>query len=57
MVGIVLFATLALLPPLLQELMGYSVFQAGLVMVPRGAGTLIAMFVVGRAGRAASTCG
>ena len=28
-VGIVLFATLALLPPLLQGLMGYSVFQAG----------------------------
>jgi MFS transporter, DHA2 family, multidrug resistance protein len=48
-VGIVLFATLALLPPLLQELANYSVFQAGLVMVPRGAGTLIAMLVVGRA--------
>jgi len=48
-VGIVLFATLALLPPLLQGLMGYSVFQAGLVMVPRGAGTLIAMLLVGRA--------
>ena len=29
--------------------MGYSVFQAGLVMVPRGAGTLVAMMLVGRA--------
>jgi DHA2 family multidrug resistance protein len=48
-VGIVLFATLALLPPLLQGLMGYSVFQAGLTMVPRGAGTLVAMLLVGRA--------
>jgi DHA2 family multidrug resistance protein len=47
-VGIVLFATLALLPPLLQGLMGYSVFQAGLTMVPRGAGTLLAMLFVGR---------
>jgi DHA2 family multidrug resistance protein len=47
-VGIVLFATLALLPPLLQGLMGYSVFQAGLTMVPRGAGTLVAMLLVGR---------
>ncbi|HEY3808556.1 MAG TPA: DHA2 family efflux MFS transporter permease subunit [Steroidobacteraceae bacterium] len=47
-VGIVLFATLALLPPLLQGLMGYSVFQAGLVMVPRGAGTLLAMLFIGR---------
>ena len=47
-VGIVLFATLALLPPLLQGLMNYSVFQAGLTMVPRGAGTLLAMLFVGR---------
>jgi DHA2 family multidrug resistance protein len=50
-VGIVLFATLALLPPLLQGLMGYSVFQAGLTMVPRGAGTLLAMLFVADAGR------
>jgi len=47
-VGIVLFATLALLPPLLQEFMGYSVLQAGLVTAPRGAGTLLAMLIVGR---------
>jgi MFS transporter, DHA2 family, multidrug resistance protein len=48
MVGIVLFATLALLPPLLQNLLGYSVFQSGLVTSPRGLGTLVAMMVVGR---------
>jgi DHA2 family multidrug resistance protein len=48
LVGIVLFATMALLPPLLQGLMGYSVFQAGLVMAPRGAGTMLAMLFVGR---------
>ena len=48
LVGIVLFATLALLPPLLQGLMGYSVFQSGLVTAPRGVGTLIAMMLVGR---------
>ena len=48
LVGIVLFATLALLPPLLQELNGYSVFQAGLVTAPRGVGTLLAMLFVGR---------
>jgi DHA2 family multidrug resistance protein len=47
-VGIVLFATLALLPPMLQNLMGYSVLQAGLVTAPRGAGTLLAMLFVGR---------
>jgi DHA2 family multidrug resistance protein len=48
-VGVTLFATLALLSPLLQGLLGYSVFQSGLVTAPRGAGTLIAMLLVGRA--------
>jgi MFS transporter, DHA2 family, multidrug resistance protein len=50
-VGVVLFATLALLPPLLQDLMNYSVFTTGLVTAPRGIGTLAAMFIVGRVGR------
>jgi DHA2 family multidrug resistance protein len=48
-VGVTLFATLALLSPLLQSLLGYSVFQSGLVTAPRGIGTLIAMLIVGRA--------
>jgi len=48
LVGIVLFATLALLPPMLQDLLGYTVFQSGLVTAPRGLGTLIAMLLVGR---------
>jgi len=47
-VGIVLFATLALMPPMLQGLMGYSALQAGIVTAPRGAGTLVAMLFVGR---------
>ncbi len=47
-VGVVLFATLALLPPLLQELMGYPVVLTGLVTAPRGLGTLAAMIIVGR---------
>jgi DHA2 family multidrug resistance protein len=47
-VGIVLFANLALISPMLQGLMNYSVLQAGMVMAPRGAGTLVAMFLVGR---------
>lgn len=47
-VGVVLFATLALLPPLLQELLGYPVILTGLVTAPRGVGTLVAMFLVGR---------
>src|SRR5476651_1070458 len=47
-VGVVLFATLALLPPLLQEHMGYPVFLTGLVTAPRGIGTLLSMLIVGR---------
>lgn len=47
-VGVVLFATLALLPPLLQEHFDYPVFTTGLVTAPRGIGTLLAMLIVGR---------
>ncbi len=48
MVGVVLFATLALVPPMLQNEMGYSVIASGIVTAPRGAGTMISMMVVGR---------
>jgi len=47
-VGVVLLATLALLPPFLQDLMGYPVMTAGLVLAPRGIGSMIAMILVGR---------
>ena len=47
-VGAVLYATLALLPPLLQDLLNYPVVTTGLVTAPRGVGTLTAMFIVGR---------
>ena len=46
--GVVLFATLALLPPLLQDLLGYPVVTTGWVTAPRGVGTLIATLTVGR---------
>ncbi|MFT6577788.1 MAG: DHA2 family multidrug resistance protein [Zhongshania sp.] len=48
MLGIVLFSTFALLPPFLQRLQGYPVVTAGLVMAPRGLGTMIAMQISGR---------
>jgi DHA2 family multidrug resistance protein len=47
-IGIVLLASLALLPPMLQNLMGYPVMTTGLVMAPRGVGTMISMILVGR---------
>jgi DHA2 family multidrug resistance protein len=47
-VGIILLASLALITPYLQNLMGYPVVTAGLVLAPRGIGTMVAMMVVGR---------
>jgi MFS transporter, DHA2 family, multidrug resistance protein len=47
-IGITYLASLALLTPYLQTLMGYPVVTAGLVMGPRGMGTMLSMFVVGR---------
>lgn len=47
-VGVMLLATLALLPPFLQDLLGFPVVTAGLVLAPRGVGTMVAMLVVGR---------
>ena len=46
--GVVLFATMALLPPYLQNIMNYPVVTTGLLLAPRGIGTLIAMMLVGR---------
>ena len=47
-IGVVLFATLALLPPMLQNQMQYPVVLTGLVTMPRGFGTLAGMILVGR---------
>jgi MFS transporter, DHA2 family, multidrug resistance protein len=47
-VGIILLASVALLTPYLQTLMNYPVLTAGLVLGPRGLGTMAAMMVVGR---------
>ena len=48
LVGLILYATLALLTPYLQNLMNYPVLTAGIALAPRGAGTMLAMFVCGR---------
>jgi MFS transporter, DHA2 family, multidrug resistance protein len=47
-VGILLFSTMALLPPMMQVLLGYPVLTSGLVSMPRGVGSFAAMFLVGR---------
>ena len=47
-IGLTLFSGLALLPPLLQNLLGYPVITTGIAMAPRGIGTMLSMIVVGR---------
>ena len=47
-VGLTYYASMALQPPYLQELMNYPVVTAGLVMGPRGIGTMVSMLFVGR---------
>ncbi|MBP6547147.1 MAG: MFS transporter, partial [Phenylobacterium sp.] len=47
-IGILLFSTMALLPPMMQGLMGYPVLTSGLVSMPRGLGSFVAMFLVGQ---------
>src|SRR6476620_9111355 len=46
--GVLLLAGLALLPPLLQNMYGYSVLQSGFLTAPRGIGTLFSMLLAGR---------
>jgi DHA2 family multidrug resistance protein len=47
-VGVILLATMALLPPYLQTLMGYPVITTGFLLAPRGVGTMVSMMLVGR---------
>jgi DHA2 family multidrug resistance protein len=47
-IGLVLFSSLALLPPMLSVVFGYPETTTGLVMGPRGIGTMISMLTVGR---------
>jgi MFS transporter, DHA2 family, multidrug resistance protein len=47
-VGLTYYASLALQPPYLQNLMNYPIVTAGLVVGPRGVGTMGAMLVVGK---------
>lgn len=47
-IGIILLASLALLPPMLSKIYGYPTITTGLVMAPRGVGTMFSMIMVGR---------
>ena len=47
-VGIILLATMALITPYLQNVMGYPVLSSGFLLGTRGVGTLVSMMIVGR---------
>jgi DHA2 family multidrug resistance protein len=47
-VGLTYYASMALQPPYLQGLMDYPVVTSGLIMGPRGVGTMVSMLIVGR---------
>jgi DHA2 family multidrug resistance protein len=47
-VAAMMLSTTSLLPPFFQTLMGYPVLSAGIIMAPRGFGTLTAMILVSR---------
>jgi DHA2 family multidrug resistance protein len=46
--GLVLFSTMALASPYLQNVIGYPIITAGLLLASRGCGTFVAMMMVGR---------
>jgi DHA2 family multidrug resistance protein len=47
-IGLVLFSTMALSSPYLQNVIGYPIITAGLLLASRGCGTFVAMMLVGR---------
>ncbi|HEX4173325.1 MAG TPA: DHA2 family efflux MFS transporter permease subunit, partial [Acetobacteraceae bacterium] len=46
--GLIMYASLALMAPYLQTLMNYPVVTAGITLAPRGAGLMIAALICGR---------
>ena len=46
--GLVLYSTMALSSPYLQNVIGYPIITAGLLLATRGGGTFVAMMLVGR---------
>src|SRR5258708_18520437 len=46
--GLVLFSTMALSSPFLQNVIGYPIIAAGVLLASRGCGTFVAMMLVGR---------
>jgi MFS transporter, DHA2 family, multidrug resistance protein len=48
LIGIILLASMALITPFIQNMLGYPVLSSGYLLGTRGIGTFVAMFLVGR---------
>ena len=46
--GLMLFSTMALATPFLQNVLGYPIMATGWVLASRGIGTLVGMVIIGR---------
>jgi DHA2 family multidrug resistance protein len=46
--GVLIYSAMALIPTMLEDLLGYPTLRVGMVLAPRGIGTLFAMLLVGR---------
>ncbi|GAB1264686.1 DHA2 family efflux MFS transporter permease subunit [Aurantivibrio infirmus] len=47
-VGVILMTVMTLLPPFMEGLMGYPILDVGILLAPRGLGTMISMMIMGR---------
>jgi DHA2 family multidrug resistance protein len=48
LLGLMMYGIFALLPPMMQNIYGYTVFDTGVLLAPRGLGILIGIMVAGR---------
>lgn len=48
LIGLMMYGIFALMPPMLQNIYGYTVFDTGVLLAPRGIGILIGMIMAGR---------
>ena len=48
LIGLMMYGIFALMPPMLQNIYGYTVFDTGVLLAPRGVGILCGMVLAGR---------
>lgn len=48
LLGVIIYGTTALLPLFLQDLIGYSAYNSGLAVAPRGIGAMVSMIIAAR---------